>query len=78
MQDERVKVSAALVQHPPVVPSFAYRFDGPDGPADLPALFAGRRQLIVYRFFYEPGVAGWPETGGHGASRAPRRPDLPR
>jgi len=30
MQDERVKVSAALVDHPPVVPAFAFRFDAPD------------------------------------------------
>jgi ribonuclease BN (tRNA processing enzyme) len=30
LQDERVKVTAALVDHPPVVPAFAYRFDGPD------------------------------------------------
>jgi ribonuclease BN (tRNA processing enzyme) len=30
MQDERVKVSATLVDHPPVVPAFAFRFDGPD------------------------------------------------
>ena len=30
MQDERVKVSAVLVDHPPVVPAFAFRFDGPD------------------------------------------------
>ena len=37
-----------------------YRFEGPDGPASLLDLFAGRRQLIVYRFFFEPGVAGWP------------------
>lgn len=29
-QDERVKVTAAVVQHPPIVPSFAFRFDGPD------------------------------------------------
>jgi ribonuclease BN (tRNA processing enzyme) len=29
MQDERVKVSATLVDHPPVVPAFAFRFDGP-------------------------------------------------
>lgn len=45
-----------------------YRFDGPDGPATLLDLFAGRRQLIVYRFFYEPGVAGWPESGCRGCS----------
>jgi ribonuclease BN (tRNA processing enzyme) len=30
MQDERVKVTAALVDHPPVVPAFAFRFDGPE------------------------------------------------
>lgn len=30
MQDERVKVTAALVDHPPVVPAFAFRFDAPD------------------------------------------------
>lgn len=30
LQDERVKVTAALVAHPPVVPAFAYRFDCPD------------------------------------------------
>jgi predicted dithiol-disulfide oxidoreductase (DUF899 family) len=45
-----------------------YRFEGPDGPATLLDLFAGRRQLIVYRFFYEPGVAGWPESGCRGCS----------
>ncbi len=30
MQDERVKVTAAVVEHPPVTPAFAYRFDCPD------------------------------------------------
>ncbi|MGE3958020.1 MAG: MBL fold metallo-hydrolase [Vicinamibacterales bacterium] len=30
MQDSRVKVTAALVEHPLVSPAFAYRFDGPD------------------------------------------------
>jgi ribonuclease BN (tRNA processing enzyme) len=29
MQDENVKVTAALVNHPPVVPAFAFRFDTP-------------------------------------------------
>ena len=45
-----------------------YRFDGPDGPASLLDLFAGRRQLIVYRFFFEPGVADWPKGGCRGCS----------
>ncbi len=30
MQDENLKVTAAIVHHPPVEPSFAYRFDTPD------------------------------------------------
>ena len=45
-----------------------YAFEGPDGPASLLDLFEGRRQLIVYRFFFEPGVAGWPESGCPGCS----------
>src|SRR5437879_12560912 len=39
----------------------AYQFDGPTGEASLLDLFEGRRQLIVYRAFLEPGVTGWPE-----------------
>ena len=45
-----------------------YRFEGPDGPASLLDLFAGRRQLVLYRAFFEPGVAGWPEHGCVGCS----------
>jgi predicted dithiol-disulfide oxidoreductase (DUF899 family) len=45
-----------------------YRFEGPDGPASLADLFAGRRQLVVYRFFYEPGVADFPDRGCPGCS----------
>jgi predicted dithiol-disulfide oxidoreductase (DUF899 family) len=45
-----------------------YRFEGPDGPVGLLDLFEGRRQLIVYRFFFEPGVSGWPEGGCRGCS----------
>jgi predicted dithiol-disulfide oxidoreductase (DUF899 family) len=45
-----------------------YRFEGPNGPAGLLDLFEGRRQLIVYRFFFEPGVDGWPEGGCRGCS----------
>ena len=45
-----------------------YRFEGPDGPVTLADLFEGRRQLIVYRFFFEPGVHGWPDGGCPGCS----------
>lgn len=46
----------------------AYEFDGPDGRASLIDLFEGRRQLIVYRAFFEPGVFGWPDYGCRGCS----------
>jgi predicted dithiol-disulfide oxidoreductase (DUF899 family) len=45
-----------------------YLFDGPNGPASLFDLFDGRRQLIVYRFFYQPDVEGWPDRGCSGCS----------
>ena len=45
-----------------------YRFEGPDGPVGLADLFEGRRQLIVYRFFFEPGVGDWPDRGCPGCS----------
>jgi predicted dithiol-disulfide oxidoreductase (DUF899 family) len=45
-----------------------YAFTGRDGTASLVDLFAGRRQLIVYRFFFEPGVANWPTGGCPGCS----------
>lgn len=45
-----------------------YRFEGPDGPISLLDMFEGRSQLIVYRFFYEPGVHGWPDAGCTGCS----------
>jgi predicted dithiol-disulfide oxidoreductase (DUF899 family) len=37
-----------------------YAFDGPGGRVSLTDLFQGRRQLVVYRAFFEPGVYGWP------------------
>ena len=46
----------------------AYEFDGPGGAASLPDLFEGRRQLIIYRAFLEPGVRGWPEHACVGCS----------
>src|SRR5215472_16332545 len=45
-----------------------YEFDGPKGKVSLLDLFGGRRQLIVYRAFFEPGVFGWPEHACRGCS----------
>jgi predicted dithiol-disulfide oxidoreductase (DUF899 family) len=45
-----------------------YRFDGPNGEVRLLDLFEGRRQLIVYRAFLEPGVHGWPDHACVGCS----------
>jgi predicted dithiol-disulfide oxidoreductase (DUF899 family) len=46
----------------------AYRFEGPNGRVSLEDLFEGRRQLIVYRAFFEPGVFGWPDHACRGCS----------
>ena len=46
----------------------AYRFETSAGPKNLVELFDGRRQLILYRAFYEPGVHGWPEHACRGCS----------
>jgi predicted dithiol-disulfide oxidoreductase (DUF899 family) len=42
-----------------------YRLEGPNGPASLDDLFEGRRQLIVYRFFYGPEVTTYAEGGAY-------------
>src|SRR4051794_4790601 len=45
-----------------------YAFEGPNGKASLLDLFEGRRQLILYRAFFEPGVFGWPDHACRGCS----------
>ncbi|SEH77506.1 Predicted dithiol-disulfide oxidoreductase, DUF899 family [Mycolicibacterium rutilum] len=45
-----------------------YEFEGPAGRVSLLNLFDGRRQLIVYRAFIEPGTGDWPEHGCQGCS----------
>lgn len=37
-----------------------YRFEGPEGELSLLDLFEGRRQLIVYRFFLDANMKGYP------------------
>jgi predicted dithiol-disulfide oxidoreductase (DUF899 family) len=46
----------------------AYAFQTAEGAVSLLDLFEGRRQLIVYRAFFEPGVAGWPDHACVGCS----------
>jgi predicted dithiol-disulfide oxidoreductase (DUF899 family) len=45
-----------------------YEFEGPEGSTNLLGLFEGRRQLIVYRAFFDPGVYGWPDHACPGCS----------
>src|SRR4029079_2587008 len=45
-----------------------YTFEGPQGKVSLLDLFEGRRQLIVYRAFFEPGVFGRPDLACRGCS----------
>src|SRR5688572_19408211 len=47
-----------------------YVFDGPKGKMSLLDLFDGRRQLIVYRAFYESDVTTFPKSGGSYPARA--------
>jgi ribonuclease BN (tRNA processing enzyme) len=65
MEDENVKVTAALVHHPPVVPAFGYRFDGRDRsivisgdttPSDNLIKLAQGADVLVHDALYTPGV----------------------
>jgi len=64
----RDALAAERRRMPRVAVEKEYGFEGPDGPVGLLGLFEGRRQLIVYRFFYEPGVADFPAGGCRGCS----------
>src|SRR5207244_5765605 len=61
-------LAAERRQMPWVAVETKYEFDGPKGKASLLDLFEGRRQLILYRAFFEPGVHGWPEHACIGCS----------
>ncbi len=64
----RDAMAAARRRMPRMAVEKPYAFEGPGGRASLLDLFDGRRQLIVYRYFFEPGVAGFPERGCYGCS----------
>ena len=64
-QDENVRVTAALVHHPPVVPAFGYRFDtadrsivisGDTTPSDDLIKLAHGADVLVHEALYPPGL----------------------
>ncbi len=61
-------LAAARKRMPMVRVDGDYGFEGPDGRRTLLELFEGRSQLILYRFFFEEGVGGWPDAGCVGCS----------
>lgn len=65
MRDENVRVTATLVHHPPVVPAFAYRFDGADRSivisgdttrSDNLVKLATGAEVLVHAVLYVPAV----------------------
>src|SRR5215831_7703793 len=64
----RDALAAERRRMPRMVVEKRYEFEGPRGKVSLLDLFEGRRQLIVYRAFFEPGVHGWPEHACVGCS----------
>jgi len=65
MQDDNVKVSAILVEHPPVKPALAYRFDfkdrsiafsGDTAPFEAVATLAKGADVLVHEAMYVPAV----------------------
>jgi predicted dithiol-disulfide oxidoreductase (DUF899 family) len=65
---ERDALAAERRRMPWLAVEKQYEFDGPKGKVNLLDLFEGRRQLIVYRAFFEPGVFGWPDHACRGCS----------
>ena len=62
MHDENVRVTAALVHHPPIVPAFAYRFDAADRsivisgdttPSDSLVALARRADVLVHEALFD-------------------------
>jgi len=65
---ERDALAAERRRMPWLAVEKQYEFNGPKGKVSLLDLFEGRRQLIVYRAFFEPGVFGWPDHACRGCS----------
>jgi ribonuclease BN (tRNA processing enzyme) len=65
MSDDNVKITATLVDHPPVVPAFGYRFDARDRsivisgdtlPSDHLAKLASGADVLVHSAMYRPAI----------------------
>lgn len=65
MQDDKVRVSATIVPHPPVTPALAYRFDfkdrsiafsGDTAPSEAVAQIAKGADVLVHEAMYVPAV----------------------
>ena len=78
MQDKNVKVTCALVNHPPVFPAFGYRFDmadrsivfsGDTSPLEAVAELAKGADILVHEALYMRAVNDIPETSQTGARR---------
>jgi ribonuclease BN (tRNA processing enzyme) len=68
MQDENVKIAAAIVQHPPVRPALAYRFDfqdrsiafsGDTAPIEAVARLAEGVDILVHEAMYLPALEAY-------------------
>jgi len=68
MQDDNVKVSSIIVQHPPVKPALAYRFDfkdrsiafsGDTAPLEAVAVMARGADVLVHETMYVPAVEAY-------------------
>ncbi len=68
MQDDNVNVAAAIVQHPPVRPALAYRFDfrdrsivfsGDTAPVDAVTRLARGADVLVHEAMYVPALEAY-------------------
>jgi ribonuclease BN (tRNA processing enzyme) len=65
LEEENMRVTAALVKHPPVTPAFGYRFDGRDrsivisgdtAPSDNVIDLAQGADVLIHDAYYPPAV----------------------
>jgi len=65
LQEENMRVTAALVKHPPVIPAFGYRFDARDrsivisgdtAPSDMLVELARGADVLIHEAYYPAAV----------------------